>query len=146
MGLILDTDDEILGLEKRRESFNIVDRKRKYPHEIKQPPDLFKTERTVVRGTDRYKYAVKKAGEVWLECGDNQYKAERVADALNLAEREALPRPKLSEHIFASQDGEIEVSKQFLRKLVAFFDNPKSRRMLADDPLPKGYPAQGRES
>jgi len=34
MGMIIETDDEILGLEERRESFNICDMKRVYPDAI----------------------------------------------------------------------------------------------------------------
>ena len=97
MGLILDTDDDLLGLEKRRESFIIMDLKRVYPaHQTPRPDDR----------------------QIWAT---------------------------ESEHIFVACDGEIEVSKEFLRKLVAFFDNPENRKMLADDPLPKGYP-QGKKS
>ena len=34
MGAILETNDDLLALEERRESFNILDLKRKYPSEI----------------------------------------------------------------------------------------------------------------
>ena len=84
MGMILETKDEILGLEERRESFIVMDLKRKYPHE--QEPDPSNHNREIL--------AVK------------------------------------SEHIFVACDGEIEVSKEFLRKLVAFFDKPSNRKML----------------
>lgn len=83
MGMELDTNDEILGLEERRESFNVVDLKRKYPSE---------------HGGEYYRQAI------------------------NVK----------SEHIFAAADGEIEVSKEFLRKLVAFFDKPENRKKLED--------------
>ena len=96
MGLILDTNDPILGLEKRRESFNICDLQRKYPNDTEQPG---------IKDEDKYRQvlAVK------------------------------------SEHIFAYADGEIEMSKDFLRRLVKFFDAPERRRMLEDD-LPETSP------
>jgi hypothetical protein len=96
MGLILDTDDPILGLEKRRESFNICDLQRKYPNDIDQPG---------IKDEDKYRQvlAVK------------------------------------SEHIFAYADGEIEISKDFLRRLVKFFDKPERRRMLEEE-LPETSP------
>jgi hypothetical protein len=75
MGQELDTNDDILGLEERRESFNIVDLKREY-----RGPEL----------------------------------------------------KQKSEHIFAYADGEIEMSKEFLRKLVKFFDDPANRKKLED--------------
>lgn len=84
MGQILDTDDEILGLEERRESFNVMDLKRQYPSE---------------HGGDYYRHQV-----------------------LNIK----------SQHIFVAGDGEIEMSKEFLRKLVAFFDKPENRKRLGD--------------
>jgi len=94
--LILDTDDPILGLEKRRESFNICDLQRKYPNDIDQPG---------IKDEDKYRQvlAVK------------------------------------SEHIFAYADGEIEISKDFLRRLVKFFDKPERRRMLEEE-LPETSP------
>jgi hypothetical protein len=67
--MIIETDDEILGLEERRESFNICDMKRVYPAAITP-----------------YRQVM----------------------------------PIKSEPIFAYADGEIEISKEFLRKLVAF--------------------------
>lgn len=33
MGLILETNDDILGLEERRESFMVMDLRRQYPSE-----------------------------------------------------------------------------------------------------------------
>jgi hypothetical protein len=44
-----------------------------------------------------------------------------------------------SEHIFAYADGEIEISKDFLRRLVKFFDKPERRRMLEEE-LPETSP------
>jgi len=82
MGMILDTRDDVLGLEERRESFVVVDKKRLYPCE--QDP----------RPKDRTVLEVK------------------------------------SEYIFANADGEIEVSKEFLIKLVEFFGLPENRDML----------------
>lgn len=84
MGFILDTNDDILGLEERRESFGIMDLQRKYPSE---------------HGGPYYR-----------------------VNAINLK----------SEHIFVAGDGEIEISKEFLRKLVAFFDDPANRKRLED--------------
>ena len=81
MGLILETNDDLLSLEVRRESFIILDLQRKYPSEYEGP-----------------------------------YRRE----VLNVK----------SEHIFAATDGEIEVSKEFLLKLVKFFDEPKNRKIL----------------
>jgi hypothetical protein len=54
-------------------------------------------------------------------------KADTAAAALNEAVE---PNPKLSEHIFAYQDGEIEVSKEFLRRLLKFFEVPENRKHL----------------
>jgi hypothetical protein len=81
MGCILETNDDLLALEERRESFNIMDIQRQYPSE---------------HGGD-YNRTV-----------------------LNIQ----------SEHIFAAGDGEIEMSKEFLLKLVKFFDNPENRKRL----------------
>lgn len=80
MGCILETNDEVLGLERRRESFVVLDLQREYP-----TPATANTRTT-----------------------------------LNIK----------SEHIFANADGEIEVSREFLKKLVAFFDKPENRKML----------------
>jgi hypothetical protein len=96
MGLILDTDDPILGLEKRRESFNICDLQRKYPNDIDQPG---------IKDEDKYRQVL----------------------------------TVKSEHIFAYADGEIEISKDFLRRLVKFFDKPERRRMLEEE-LPETSP------
>jgi hypothetical protein len=82
MGLILDVEDDVLGLEERRESFIIVDKKRLYPCEQDPKPK------------DRTVPAIK------------------------------------SEHVFANADGEIEISKEFLTKLVEFFDLPENRDRL----------------
>ena len=82
MGLILDTNDPILGLEQRRESFNVMDLRRQYPSE---------------HGGEYYRQEV-----------------------LNVK----------SQHIFAYADGEIEVSKDFLLRLVKFFDDPENRKRL----------------
>ena len=86
MGAILDTNDEVLGLEERRESFNIMDLKRKYPSDPDHKGDTYR------------------------------------APVLNVT----------SEHIFAYADGEIEISKEFLLKLVEFFDNPENRKRLIE--------------
>jgi hypothetical protein len=84
MGLILDTNDPILGLEERRESFMVMDLKRQYPSEH--------------------------GGEYWRK------------GVLNLK----------SEHIFSYGDGEIEISKEFLRKMLSFFDDPQNRKRLEE--------------
>lgn len=81
MGLILSTNDEVLGVEVRRESVNIVDLQRKYP---------------------------------------SQHGGEYYRQTINVK----------SEHIFANADGEIEVSKEFLLKLIEFFEKPENRKRL----------------
>ena len=83
MGLILDTNDPVLGLEERRESFNVLDLTRKYPNET-----------------------------------GKTYYCQRINTE--------------SKHIFANADGEIEVSKDFLRRLIAFFDDPDNRKRLEE--------------
>jgi hypothetical protein len=85
MGFIIDTHDEVLGLEERRESFCVCDLKRKYPSD----PDY---------GEIKPSYT--------------------------------MPGVK-SEHIFVACDGEIEISKEFLLKLVVFFDTMENRKRLA---------------
>lgn len=81
MGMILETNDDLMSLEDRRESFVILDLKRKYPSE-------------------------------------------------HLGARDRVVLNVKSEHIYAAADGEIEISKEFLRKIVKFFDNPKNRQRL----------------
>jgi hypothetical protein len=81
MGMVLETNDELLSLEDRRESFVILDLQRKYPSE---------------------------------------HNGEYNREVLNVK----------SEHIFAAADGEIEISKEFLLKLVKFFDNSENRKRL----------------
>lgn len=133
MGMILDTNDEVLGLEERRESFNVLDLKRKYPAKAREQ---FQVQRRLVSdgsGHACYEFSVvKDNGEHWLPCGNNLYKAEITADLMNAGAATRLPREHLSEHIFANADGEIEVSKAFLRKLVAFFEYPENRKLLED--------------
>jgi hypothetical protein len=129
MGMILETKDEILGLEERRESFIVVDVNRKYPHEVPQPT-RFAVQRTL-RG-DHYEYTVTRDGVEWFNCGQNLHRAEFTTAGCNMLERENQGRPRLSDHIFAAQDGEFEVSKEFLRRLVSFFDKPANRKLLDD--------------
>ena len=74
MGLIIDTDDELLGLERRRESYGILDLKREFHS-------------TPGKG--------------------HEYK---------------------SEHIFAYGDGCIEVSNDFLNRLLTWFENHDEER------------------
>ena len=74
MGMVLETQDPILGLEQRRESFYVFDQTRK--------PDP-----------------------------DKHCKS-------------------ISEHIFAYDEGYVELSNEFLKKLVKFFDKPKNRALL----------------
>jgi hypothetical protein len=43
---------------------------------------------------------------------------------------ETIPDHGRSEHIFAYQDGEIEISKEALLELVKFLDDPGNRKMV----------------
>jgi hypothetical protein len=127
MGVILETDDEILGLEERRESLIVVDMKRKFPSEMPQMEPKFTISK--VGGEDRYIWTgVGAEAHIYLDCGAAaEEKTRFICAALNKA---AAPNPQLSEHIFAYQDGEIEVSKKYLLKLVEFFDKPENRKRL----------------
>jgi hypothetical protein len=129
MGMILDTEDDVLGLEERRESLVILDLKRKYMSEFAQSTD-YKVEKRPQQG-DHYTYAVAKRGSLFIDCGTNELKAEQIAAAMNTLDDSKRSR-HLSDHIFAYQDGEIEISKAFLRKLVLFFDNAKHRKLLEE--------------
>jgi hypothetical protein len=127
MGTILETNDEVLGLEERRESVGIMDLQRKYPSDFPPPVKRFGVVKNL-KGT-RYQYQIIYQGLHWLDCGDNEYVAEQTCVALNKLEQEKdaaeSKRRNLSEHIFAYADGEIEISKEFLRKLVDYLNaNP----------------------
>jgi hypothetical protein len=132
MGAILETKDDLLGLEERRESFIIVDIQRKYPHELPQRTKAYSLGKTLKTGAyPSYTYQVKKFNDVFLDCGSDEFKAEQIVAGLNkLDEPDHISG--LSEHIFANQDGEIEMSKEFLRRLVDFFDDIKNKKYLKE--------------
>lgn len=71
MGLILDTQSEILGVEIRRESVSLLDLKRKGPYET----------------------------------GEEE---------------------TTSEHVYTYGHGSIELSKEWLKELIAFFNKPEN--------------------
>lgn len=84
MGSIQETNDDVLGLEERKESFMVCDLQRVYP------------------------------------AGDRATNLGFYREVMNIK----------SNHIFAYADGEIEITKDFLRRLVGFFDIPENRKKL----------------